>query len=44
MVAVRNSRMQDGPHLTFTSAEWEAFLLGVKDGEFDIPMPRRGIV
>ena len=44
VVAVRNSRMQDGPHLTFTSAEWEAFLLGVKDGEFDIPMPRREIV
>jgi Domain of unknown function (DUF397) len=43
VVAVRNSRIQDGPHLTFTTAEWEAFVLGVKDGEFDIPMPRREI-
>jgi Domain of unknown function (DUF397) len=26
----------DGDKLYFTEAEWEAFLLGVKDGEFDL--------
>lgn len=25
----------DGPILRFTAAEWQAFVLGVKDGEFD---------
>jgi hypothetical protein len=33
-VALRNSRFPDGPALVFTSAEWEAFLRGVTDGEF----------
>jgi hypothetical protein len=33
-VAVRNSRFPDGPALVFTSAEWKAFLHGVKDGDF----------
>lgn len=33
-VAVRNSRDPDGPALVFTSAEWDAFLGGAKDGEF----------
>ena len=32
--ALRNSRFPDGPVLTFTPAEWEAFLLGVRAGEF----------
>src|ERR1035441_4475716 len=26
----------DGDKLYFTEAEWEAFVLGVKDGEFDL--------
>jgi hypothetical protein len=26
----------DGNKLYFTEAEWEAFVLGVKDGEFDL--------
>ena len=34
-VAVRNSRDPEGPALVFTDAELEAFLAGVKDGEFD---------
>jgi hypothetical protein len=34
-VAVRNSRDPEGPALVFTDAELEAFLGGVKDGEFD---------
>jgi hypothetical protein len=33
-VAVRNSRFPDGPALVFTGAEWDAFLLGVKNGDF----------
>jgi hypothetical protein len=26
----------DGDKLYFTQAEWDAFVLGVKDGEFDL--------
>ena len=26
----------DGDRLYFTEAEWEAFVLGVRDGEFDL--------
>jgi hypothetical protein len=26
----------EGPVLTFTPAEWEAFTAGVRDGEFDL--------
>ena len=33
---MRDSRKPDGPVLAFTPAEWEAFVLGVRDGEFDI--------
>lgn len=36
-VGVRDSKNPDGPALIFTSAEWEAFIAGVKDGEFDLP-------
>ncbi|WP_309117780.1 DUF397 domain-containing protein [Saccharothrix sp.] len=35
--AMRNSDHPEGPVLVFTPAEWEAFVLGVKDGEFDEP-------
>lgn len=34
-VAVRNSRDPLGPALLYTRAELEAFIRGVKDGEFD---------
>lgn len=34
-VAVRDSKDPDGPKLSFTLAEWQAFIGGVKDGEFD---------
>jgi hypothetical protein len=34
-VAVRNSRDPAGPALVFTRAEWDAFVCGAKDGEFD---------
>jgi Domain of unknown function (DUF397) len=36
-VAVRNSRYPAGPALLFTAAEWDAFLTGAKEGEFDPP-------
>ncbi|MFC0865798.1 MULTISPECIES: DUF397 domain-containing protein [Sphaerimonospora] len=34
LYAVRDSKNPDGPALIFTPSEWEAFVLGVKDGEF----------
>jgi Domain of unknown function (DUF397) len=33
-VAVRHSRQPDGPALIFTTAEWDAFIGGARDGEF----------
>jgi hypothetical protein len=36
-VRMRSSRLPTGPIVTYTSSEWAAFLLGVKDGEFDGP-------
>ena len=35
-VAVRDSKNRSGPALTFTQAEWIAFVDSTKDGEFDI--------
>jgi Domain of unknown function (DUF397) len=34
-VAVRDTKDRGGPILVFTAVEWEAFLAGVKDGQFD---------
>jgi hypothetical protein len=34
--AVRDSKNPTGPSLIFTAAEWNAFVGGVKDGEFDL--------
>jgi hypothetical protein len=34
-VFVRNSTDPMGPTLRFTRPEWEAFLIGVRDGQFD---------
>ena len=34
-IAVRNSRHPSGPALVYTRAEIDAFLIGVKNGEFD---------
>jgi hypothetical protein len=34
-IGVRNSRDGEGPVLRFTSAEWHAFIGGVRNGEFD---------
>ena len=38
-VAIRNSRDPGGPALVFTDAELDAFLGGVKEGEFDDLLP-----
>lgn len=35
LIIVRNSRDAEGPVLQFTPAEWDAFLAGVRNGEFD---------
>ncbi|MET8149905.1 DUF397 domain-containing protein [Actinoplanes sp. NPDC049668] len=35
-VAVRDARNPDGDVLFFTPAEWDAFVGGAKDGEFDL--------
>lgn len=35
-VLVRHSKDTDGPVLTYTRAEWAAFLAGVVRGEFDL--------
>lgn len=34
-VLVRDNKVEDGPVLTFTAEEWDAFVKGVKNGEFD---------
>jgi hypothetical protein len=35
-VAMRDSKHPDGPVLLFTAEEWDAFVEGAKDGEFDV--------
>lgn len=35
-IAVRDSKNPQGPALIFTAAEWDAFVGGAKDGEFDL--------
>lgn len=35
-VAVRDSKHRDGAILLFTPVEWEAFIGGVREGEFDL--------
>jgi hypothetical protein len=35
VVGVRDSKNPAGPALVFTPGEWDAFTVGVNDGEFD---------
>jgi hypothetical protein len=35
-IAVRDSQNPEGAALIFTPAEWDAFVGGAKDGEFDL--------
>jgi hypothetical protein len=37
-IGVRNSRDSAGPVLRFTPDEWHAFLGGIRNGEFDLPV------
>jgi hypothetical protein len=34
-ILVRDSKAPEGPVLEFTDSEWNAFLTGVRSGEFD---------
>jgi len=36
-IHVRDTKDPDGPVLSFTYREWQAFLSGVRLGEFDVP-------
>lgn len=36
-VHVRNSRNSGGPQLVFLHQEWAAFLVGARNGEFELP-------
>jgi hypothetical protein len=36
VVRVRHSRDRSGAMLSFTHAEWQAFLAGARTGEFDL--------
>jgi hypothetical protein len=36
-VAIRDSKDPDGPVLRFNATEWDAFVQGVRGGEFDLP-------
>ncbi|MFM9370791.1 DUF397 domain-containing protein [Streptomyces sp. Da 82-17] len=35
-IAMRNGDRPDSPSLIFTPAEWRAFVLGAREGEFDL--------
>ncbi|MBT2385509.1 DUF397 domain-containing protein [Streptomyces sp. ISL-11] len=35
-IAMRHGRRPDRPALVFTPAEWRAFVLGAREGEFDL--------
>jgi hypothetical protein len=35
-IGVRDSKDRSGPVLVFTRAEWDAFVGGAKNGEFDL--------
>jgi len=34
-VLVRHSQQPSGPYLSFTISEWNAFLIGARQGQFD---------
>ena len=36
VITIRDGKNPGGPKLVFTPAEWDAFVAGVKDGEFDL--------
>jgi hypothetical protein len=40
-IVVRDSKDREGPVLLFTAHEWEAFLGGARDGEFELKRLRQ---
>lgn len=36
LIGMRDAEDPDGPVLVFDQAEWDAFVAGAKDGEFDL--------
>lgn len=38
IIGVRDTKDREGPVLRFTPAEWAAFVDGVRNGEFDLPV------
>ncbi|MGH3398095.1 MAG: DUF397 domain-containing protein [Streptosporangiaceae bacterium] len=36
VVAVRDSKDPDGPKLTVTPSQWQAFLAGIRDGQIGV--------
>ena len=36
VITMRDAKDPNSPTLVFTPAEWDAFVAGVKDGEFDL--------
>ena len=36
LIGLRNGADPDSPILVFTQSEWDAFVAGAKDGEFDV--------
>ena len=38
VICMRNGEDPNSPVLVFTKAEWDAFVEGAKDGEFDLPL------
>lgn len=37
LVGVRDTKLTDSPVFVFDSGEWQAFLIAVKAGQFDLP-------
>jgi hypothetical protein len=35
-VAMRDSKVADGPVLTFTGDAWKSFVAGVREGDYDV--------
>jgi uncharacterized protein DUF397 len=37
-VGLRDTKDREGPVLRFSPEEWDAFIAGVRNGEFDLPV------
>jgi hypothetical protein len=43
LIAVRDSKNPQGGHLVYNAHEWQAFLAGVRNGEFDYLAPASSV-